>query len=66
LEILKWKWFIEESGGTHLRLVYWLPVVDEVRTRIYGISRENMIPKVFFNTGITIVGWTPSCHDNSS
>jgi len=32
-------------------LVYWLPVVDEVRTRIYALSREIAIPKVSPRTG---------------
>ena len=29
-----------------LRLVCWLPVVDEVRTRIYCLNRENVIPEL--------------------
>jgi hypothetical protein len=28
------------------RLVCWLPVVDEVRTRIYCLNRENVIPEL--------------------
>jgi hypothetical protein len=31
---------IIESEGFHPRLVCWLPVVDEVRTKIYSLSRE--------------------------
>jgi hypothetical protein len=33
-----------ESEAFRPRLVCWLPVVDEVRTRIYGLKMDNMIP----------------------
>ncbi len=33
-----------ESGASQPRLVCWLPVVDEVRTKIYSLSREIIIP----------------------
>jgi hypothetical protein len=38
-----------ESEAFRPRLVYWLPVVDEVRTRIYALSRENIIPEMSGN-----------------
>jgi hypothetical protein len=34
---------ISRSEAFRPRLVCWLPVVDEVRTRIYGMSRESVI-----------------------
>jgi hypothetical protein len=34
------------SGADKLRLVFWLPVVDEVRTRVYGLSRGIAMPMV--------------------
>jgi len=35
-----------KSESMNSRLVCWLPVVDEVRTRIYGLSREIGIPDI--------------------
>ena len=34
------------SEASRPRLVFWLPVVDEVRTTVCCLSRENMIPNV--------------------
>lgn len=28
-------------------MLYWLPVVGEVRTKIYGLSRKNLLPSLY-------------------
>jgi hypothetical protein len=35
------------SEASQPRLFCWLPVVDEVRTKIYDLSRRNLVPSLY-------------------